>query len=135
VTLDYTNQWHFPSVTDQFPAQNWIRNTFSYQHDKVTYHECNCKQLKTAILQYFLNSSLHAIQWQFINYSAQRFSGCVGNVSHITYWIFSLLISPAYENVFLGWDCKKKSYLNKAIGIVKNVLCILKLKLHKNLRM
>jgi hypothetical protein len=56
-------------------------NTFNCQQDKVRYQECTCKKLKTGMLQYFLHSSLHTMNWQFINDSAQRLYVSMKNVS------------------------------------------------------
>ena len=47
-----------------FLLQAEYDNTFSCQHDKVRDKECTYKQLKRAILQYFLRSSLENIEWK-----------------------------------------------------------------------
>ena len=74
-------QWHlithtngtFPQSLINCQLQAVFGNTFNCQQDKIRDQECICKELKTGIMQYFLHSSLHTRNWQFINYSAQCF--------------------------------------------------------------
>jgi len=78
---------------------------------KVTDQECGCKQLDSAILLYFLNSSLQRIQSQFIYYCVQWLSDCVRNLSHISLLIFYAYLHSLWESSL--WLRVKKEMLLK----------------------
>jgi hypothetical protein len=46
----------FPQLLTNWQPQAEYKNTFNRQQNKVRDQECNCKELKTGKLQYFLHS-------------------------------------------------------------------------------
>jgi hypothetical protein len=104
----------FPQSLTNFQLQVEHWNTFSCQHNKVRDQECNCKQLKTAILQYF--SIPHCTPYKCKPH-------CIPNI---------LCLFPKLIRIQSEDQIARRNVIEiKLKKLLKNFLYILKSKLHK----
>jgi len=104
-------RWHlithtngtFPQSLINCQLQAVFGNTFNCQQDKGRDQECICKQLKTGTLQYFLHSSLHTINWLFMNYSAQCFMSAWKMWARVTQLTLSAYLTSLWERRAQCW--------------------------------
>jgi len=113
--ITHTNGTFSQSLTN-CQLQAVCGNTFICQQNKGRDQECICKQLKTGILQYFLHSSLHTINWQFINYSAQCFMSAWKMWARVTQLTLS-----AYLTSF--WECRAQCWAARINFVAVQLKC------------